>query len=149
MNKMVIEIVATTLISTTVSPLTVTNYNNQTIEAYDKPIFINATNDDKNYDKKILEDKNRNRITLSYSYEINNKRSEETIISELITNELGRKSKITVKIDADIDVAYFVIETNDDSFESDYRKLETLDDITRDLTLYGNRVVVTLEDSNV
>lgn len=66
-----------------------------------------------------------------------------------VTHVLNRTIDFQLRYESDLNSYFFVIMTDEHTFENDYDQLERIDEITQTIRFNGKRIVVTLEEKDV
>lgn len=67
-------------------------------------------------------------------------------IKDRISAIFKKEISMNIRLDSELDVFYFVVYTSEETFDSDYEHLLTVDERMENVTFKGKKVVVTLEE---
>ncbi|HBI2078010.1 TPA: hypothetical protein I0H43_RS14140 [Enterococcus faecalis] len=121
-------------ISTTTNNSTQTHISNTTD-------LLNITKNEQNRNTKFYTN-----TSGTFIYEVSQEKDDLELVNTLIKNEFNRDVAINVLFDSELDRYFFVIKTNENTFENDYANLLHIDEKLKDINLKDNRVTVTLEE---
>lgn len=119
---------------------TTTNNNTQT-HVSNMTYLSNITKNGQNRDTKFYEN-----TSGTFIYEAPKEKDDLELVKSLIKNEFNRDVSINALFDSELDRYFFVVKTNENTFENDYANLLHIDEKLKDFKFKGNKVVVTLEE---